>query len=236
MEEICKFVAARPDEIRQLTRRADEETIKRGMNGPPLQLGVAYELKPLPEPVELLVGEVTKLKNSRSGREMLAMIEDKATPVKMLDYGMFAATRSVPVARAYLFRRQESLRPVLEKLLAHGIAVEELTAPLTTEVESFVIESMKKADRPFQKHNEVKLAGRFKSETVTFPIGSVMVQTAQPLGLLVACLLEPESDDGLVTWNFLDADLEIGKVYPIHRLMKDPGLGARVLSGEKAVQ
>ena len=65
---------------------------------------------------------------------------------------------------------------------------------------------------------------------------TILVRTAQPLGLLAACLLEPESDDGLVTWNFLDADLEVGKVYPIHKLMKDVNIAAQALGGEKTLE
>jgi hypothetical protein len=101
-------------------------------------------VKPLPKPVEILVGEVTKVKNPRSGRDMTVMTEDKFTKVAMQDFGLFAAKRSVSTARAYLFRREDGTRAVIEKLLQHGIAVEELTAPLTTEVESFVIDSVKK--------------------------------------------------------------------------------------------
>ncbi|HYV29292.1 MAG TPA: hypothetical protein VFA77_17285 [Candidatus Eisenbacteria bacterium] len=57
--------------------------------------------------------------------------------------------------------------------------------------------------------------------------------TAQPLGILAAYLLEPESDDGLVTWNFFDAFLEPGKVYPIYKHMKDVNVPGRVLDGGK---
>ena len=66
-------------------------------------MGVEYELKALPKPVEILVGEVTKVKNPRSGRDMTVMTEDKFTKVAMQDFGLFAAKRSVPTARAYLF-------------------------------------------------------------------------------------------------------------------------------------
>jgi hypothetical protein len=37
-----------------------------------------------------------------------------------------------------------------------------------------------------------------------FPAGTVVVRTDQVLGSVVAYLLEPESDDGLVYWNFFD--------------------------------
>jgi hypothetical protein len=161
---------------------------------------------------------------------MTVMLEDKFTKVVMQDYGLFAAKRSVTTARAYVFRREDGTRAVIDKLLQHGIAVEELTSPLTTEVESFVIDSVKKAGRPFQGHTAVTLSGKYKKETLTFPAGSILVRAAQPLGTLAAYLLEPESDDGLTTWNFLDAYLAEGKVHPISKVMNGLGAASRRLT------
>ena len=109
VEESLKYAATHAGEIHQLTWRIDQDTIRQGLSGPPLQLGVEYELKPLPKPVTILLGEVTTVKNPRSGGEMTAWVTDKVTAAKMLDFGLFAATRSVPVARGYLFRREEGL-------------------------------------------------------------------------------------------------------------------------------
>ena len=230
VEEILKYSAAHGAEMSQLASQVDLDTIRRGLSGPALKMGVEYELKPLPKPVEILVGEVTKVKNPRSGRDMTVMVEDKFTKVAMPDYGLFAAKRSVSTARAYIFRREEGTRAVIEKLLQHGIAVEELTEPLTTEVESFVIDSVKKAGRPFQGHQAVTLTGRYKKETIEFPVGLIVVRAAQPLGTLAAYLLEPESDDGLTSWNFLDAYLGEGKVHPIYRVLGDLRAASRNLS------
>jgi Zinc carboxypeptidase len=228
VEEILKYSAAHGAEMPQLANQVDLDTIKRGLGGPPLRIGLEYEMKPLPKPVEILVGEVTKVRNPRSGRDMTVMVEDKFTPVKMQDFGLFAAKRSVPMARAYLFRREDGTRAVMEKLLQHGIAVEELTSPLTTEVESFVIDSVKKAGRPFQGHTAVTLTGKYKKETMEFPVGSIIVRAAQPLATLAAYLLEPESDDGLTSWNFLDAYLREGKVHPVYKVMGDMTASARL--------
>jgi hypothetical protein len=230
VEEILKYSAAHGAEMSQLASQVDLDTIRRGLSGPALKMGVEYELKPLPKPVEILVGEVTKVKNPRSGRDMTVMVEDKFTKVAMPDYGLFAAKRSVSTARAYIFRREEGTRAVIEKLLQHGIAVEELTEPLTTEVESFVIDSVKKAGRPFQGHQAVTLTGRYKKETIEFPVGLIVVRAAQPLGTLAAYLLEPESDDGLTSWNFLDAYLGEGKVHPIYKVLGDLRAASRNLS------
>jgi Zinc carboxypeptidase len=230
VEEILKFSAAHGDEMAKLANQVDLDTIRRGMNRQPLQMGVEYEMKPLPKPVEILVGEVTKVKNSRSGRDMTVMLEDKFTPVMMQDFGMFAAKRSVPTARAYLFQ-QDGTQAIIDKLLQHGIAVEELTAPLTAEVESFAIEGIRKAGRAFQGHTAVTLTGKFKKETVEFPAGSIIVRAAQPLGTLAAYLLEPESDDGLATWNFFDSYLEQGKIHPVFKAMGDLKASSRLVEG-----
>jgi hypothetical protein len=229
IEETCKYAAAHGGEIRKLAQRADEETVRRGLNGPPVQVGVAYETRPLPNPVEILIGEVKKVLNPQSGREMTATVEDKITRVKMLDYGTYAATRNVPAAFAYLLPPEPELSAAVGKLIDHGITVEELTAPLTAEVDDFLIENVNRAERLFQGHREVKLTGRFQKETVTFPTGTVLVRTAQPLGVLAAYLLEPESDDGLVTWNFLDPLLAPGKVFPVHKLMRATSVPSRIL-------
>src|SRR4029450_7527519 len=100
------------------------------------------------------------------------------------------------------------------KIRQHGIRVEALTAPLTTDVSSFIVDAIEKSPKPFQGHNEMKLNGKYVSEKATLPAGTKVVRLAQPLGLLAAYLLEPESDDGLTNWNFLDPWLAGGKPGP----------------------
>jgi hypothetical protein len=214
VEEIFKFSALRAAEIVALIKSLDDDA----SHARAAQQGVSFELKPLDKPVDILVGAVVKIKNPRSDKMMTAMVENKFTPTPMPDYGLFTATKSLALPRAYLFRDEGGMKTVIAKLLAHGVAVEELTEPLTTEVESYVIDDVKKAARAFQGHSEVKLNGRLQKETVQFPAGSIMVRTSQPSASLIFYLLEAESDDGFVNWNFLDSYLEKGKTYPIYRL------------------
>jgi hypothetical protein len=105
--------------------------------------------------------------------------------------------------------------------------VEELTNAATLEVSAFDIVEVLRAGRPFQGHTEVSLKGAFRSGTITFPEGSLVVRTAQPLSPLVFYLLEPESDDGLTVWNFFDSYLVKGKTHPVYKLMKDTRLATR---------
>ncbi|MBP6821246.1 MAG: M14 family metallopeptidase [Acidobacteria bacterium] len=214
VEEIFKYSALHAAEITALIKRVDEDAVR----GKLPAKGVAFEIKPLGKPVSILVGEVKKVKNPKSGKDMTAMIEDKFTPTPMPDYGLFAATKSNEVPRAYIFKNEAGLKTIIAKLQAHGINIEELTEPLNTDAESFVIDSVNKAARAFQGHAEVKLKGHAQKETISFPAGSILVRTTQPLASLIFYLLEAESDDGFVRWNFLDAYLEKGKTYPIYKL------------------
>lgn len=52
------------------------------------------------------------------------------------------------------------------------------------------------------------LLGEFKPATKRFKKGDYWVDLAQPLANLIFYMLEPQSDDGLVTWNFFDAYFE----------------------------
>ena len=77
---------------------------------------------------------------------------------------------------------------------------------------------------PFQGHYMTRISGKFETVSRTFPKGTWLVRTAQPLGNLAAYLLEPQSNDGLVIWNFFDRYLvkQWGSdfnPYPVFKLM-----------------
>jgi hypothetical protein len=48
----------------------------------------------------------------------------------------------------------------------------------------------------------------------------MVVSATGRFGPLAAYLLEPESDDGLVDWNFFDTSLATGKPFPVIRLYR----------------
>jgi hypothetical protein len=50
------------------------------------------------------------------------------------------------------------------------------------------------------------------------------VPADQALARLAFYLLEPESDDGLVTWNIIEAGLAAGEAYPIYRVTNTTAL------------
>ena len=223
VEEILRFVAGHALEIQALVSRADADWIR---DASASNAGVAFELLRLDEPAEILVGDVARRINPRSGKPMTTRVESAATPTRMADYGMFAATRTRRVPAEYVVRPSaDALHDaVARKLNEHGIRVDVLRAPARVSVETFAIEQVRRAERPGQGYRETSVGGQFEQRTLDLPAGSIVVRTGQALGRLVFYLLEPESDDGLTTWNLLDAALEPGAPHPVLKVMPDQRL------------
>ena len=217
VEEIIRFVTANAREVRATVARADTDWTERAAGS---DAGIAFELRPLPSPVEILLGGVEPITNPRTGRPMRAMTST-ATPTLMPDYGLFAATRTRRVPREYVIAPSSSglHDAVASKLRQHGIRLETLASPRRMDVEQLMIDQVIQAERQFQGHRETAVTGRFERRSVELPAGSLIVGTDQPLGRLVFYLLEPESDDGLGTWNLFDPALTAGAPHPV---MKRP--------------
>ncbi len=143
-------------------------------------------------------------------------------------YDRFDPELSVPVPPAYAIPPERA--EVVRALRMHGIVVTQTTTPERATTAAFMIDSITRATRLFQGHHETTLGGRWLApRATTLPRGTWIVSTAQPLGALAVYLLEPESDDGLVTWNTLDAALERGAEFPVVRLLVAPQVRRRTV-------
>ncbi len=65
-----------------------------------------------------------------------------------------------------------------------------------------------------------ELSGTCNVAIATLPTGTSIVRTSQPLDLVAMCLLEPESGDVLVTWDFFDG-ASVGSTFPVRRITAD---------------
>jgi len=90
---------------------------------------------------------------------------------------------------------------VIALLRLHGIDFETIAEPRTLDLDMVRLAGpeLKKADEGHIPLSAKAYAHARRQET--FPAGSVRVPSAQPLGLLAAAMLEPESKDSLLAWN-----------------------------------
>jgi dipeptidyl aminopeptidase/acylaminoacyl peptidase len=127
---------------------------------------------------------------------------------------------TVTVIRPFAYLFPAGLDKVVQILQRHGVRVEELREDIELDVEAYRVDQVTHAKQAFQKHNVVTLKVTPRAEKRRVKAGSFLVRSAQPLGKFAAFLLEPQSEDGLCTWNYLDAELKEGRDYPVLRLPK----------------
>lgn len=140
---------------------------------------------------------------------------------------------TVFVQRPYAYLIPSSFQTAIETLQRQGITVEELSEETEIDVQVYKIEKIAKAERLFQKHNLVTLEVVRREETRKLLAGTCVVRTNQRLGTLASYLLDPQSEDGLATWNFFDAGLVEGKDFPVVRLAKEAKLEVKLIAGLK---
>jgi hypothetical protein len=119
----------------------------------------------------------------------------------------YETTRTVPRARGYVL--PASMAKIVPLLMDLGLQVLRFTAPDTIELEVYDALGVSR-DEYFQGHYLKSVTGvEKKTERVAVPVGWYYVSTAQSRGNLISYLMEPESDDNLITWGWTDHLLQV---------------------------
>ncbi|HST20449.1 MAG TPA: M14 family metallopeptidase [Blastocatellia bacterium] len=229
---ILQYVADHASEVMSLVREADRRAAETGTTASNEEgFGISFELKASPKPVEILVSSVTKTVDPRTNKPRFqATGESRA--VKMTEYGEFQTTRRIKPPAAYLLKPEQ--KDLIKLLQSHGIVVEATMKDETLDVEQYSIKKLDRAQRAFQGHRETRLTVSASDAQEKFPAGSFIVSLHQPKAALIFYLLEAESDDGLVNWNYLDQELDLvtkeggSSVYPVYRLKSLPKLSRQI--------
>jgi hypothetical protein len=209
VQTISEYIQEHKDEVKKLLAEARETTIKAGLSSDG-QPGVVLQTKPVPygRPYKVL-GEVVELKDGKRHPT------GKAVEYEVLYMGGSEPTKTVTRPRGYIIPASQTR--VLENLKNHGIEMEKLAEAGEYEIEAYRVDKITKS-RTFEKHQPVTIKVTPRTEKRKIEAGDYLVKTSQKLGSLAAYILEPESADGLATWNFFDSSMEEGKDFPVLRL------------------
>ena len=207
VEEVLAYAHANARALKAATEAADAASLV-GQT-----LSIRSAVARAAEPVEILMGAVDEEVNPYSGRIMHRR-RDVRIPEKMWDETTFTSTDRERVPAAYYIPAAE--KAVLERLRAHGIRLEPVTQPITGGLEAFTIASTSVAPQPFENHQERTVTGTWAASDATVEAGAFRVPMQQPLARLAFYLLEPRSNDSLVTWNVLEDAVKAGRL-PIVR-------------------
>jgi hypothetical protein len=143
------------------------------------------------------------------------------TAVEMPVYDRFEPTLRRALPTAWLVPADDTA--AVERLRLHGIEMRLVEGSggrnHRLEAALFIVDSIARSPRTFQGHNEVSLAGRWVATSMELRGRHYLVRPSPGQASLAAILLEPESDDGLTTWNFFDAKVRVGAAHPVIRVV-----------------
>lgn len=211
-------------EMVDVTRKAEIETIRLiSENDGSLKRGVQFTMAAEPEKINLLTRE-TEIYTDENGRNRtrptgrLHWISD----VTQMNHFEPRILSNVPLG--YYFPAE--FKDVAAKLREHGITVSVVQKRERINAEVFNIAKYNRAQRPsYGDHRTVTVDGSFSVKNVNIAAGSFFVDMRQPLAWLIFYMLEPQSDDGLLYWNYFDEYLiakgaETKPVdFPVYKLM-----------------
>jgi hypothetical protein len=212
VSEILSYLAEHKTEIMKLGKDGDAKVIAWGKNpgtSPPLSLKSRMDTTRIEdvrvEVLKPITDSSVKREPGMGMRERTGVIKLVRMPV--MDSFTPTLTSTLPFAYAFDEKTARALLPILK---VHGIAVEQLDATASVTAQSFAV------DRVIGHWNEP--ASR------SLPKGTYVIRAAQPYGLAAFYLLEPESEDGLMQWSFLDGIVAAHADFPIARVTKSAAL------------
>jgi murein tripeptide amidase MpaA len=221
VREILSLTAERAAQIRSLARRADSSVTAWGEASAGHEIPLRSELTKTPVQEEVVSEDLARTGDSsltQPGVPRGLRRTGHFRTVRIPVYDRFTPTVLRQLPRGYVLSPADTAAVRLLRL--HGVRVEHVTEdrrrPL--HVQLFSIDTIVVADSLFQGHHEVRLEGSWSDAYRTIPAGSYFVPTGQPPGIVAFYLLEPESDDGLTTWNVFDARLARHELFPVWRV------------------
>ncbi len=222
VSEILEFTNLHGKEMMAINTKAEADAITLVKEqGGKVKKGVRFKMVPMEKPMEKYrVYDYYTVKDSE-GKISYVRAPNIIELEDIENNSAFEATTESTLPKGYIIPAEfENIARHLEK---QGARVVKLDKSIRAKGESFLVEKYTLATRPFEKHNLATAEGRFVSESYRAKKGDYVVDLAQPLANLIFYTLEPQSDDGLLTWNLFDeyfkkSGIDKGSVkYPIFK-------------------
>lgn len=223
--EILEYTNENGKRIAQINDNATQSAIQNVLdNSGKKKKGVRFRMIPLEDTFTLRTYNYIPYVTTEGDTSYIRSGEIIEVP-DVQNYSKFEATVESTIPRGYIIPKE--MKAIADHLKKQGVIVSELKNRKEYEGEVFEITKFEKSQRQFEGHNMAMVEGEFKESTKTANEGDFLVDMAQPLTNLIFYMLEPQSDDGLVTWNFFDEYFEKNGVneknviYPVFKYYEE---------------
>jgi hypothetical protein len=207
VSEILSYLAERKTEIMKLGRDGDAKVASWAKNpgsSPPLALKSRMDTTRIED---VRVEQLTPVTDSSIKREPGMGMRLRTGTIKIVRMPVMASfaptlTSTLPFGYAFDEKTAQALLPILK---VHGITVEKTDAAATVTAQTFAVDSVIERGRSETPRMLKDVTGRWsEAASRSLPAGTYIVPAGQRFGLAAFYLLEPESEDGLMQWSFLD--------------------------------
>lgn len=208
LRECLNFATSRASTIRQLL----DETRHEAETPPATPPTVPVQSEMVAEGEKVVIPGFNRVMDANG--QMVTTDEPRDYTVESL--ADFRPTLSVRLPSAYVLL--PAAAPLVERLRRHGVHMQQLTADEELDVESYQLQSLQRANNPYQGHRLTHAQVELRAGRRTAPRGAWIVPLAQPLSALIVQLLEPQSADGFLAWDVFSPPLAPDSEYPVWRV------------------
>ncbi|MCU4162558.1 M14 family metallopeptidase [Carboxylicivirga caseinilyticus] len=219
---ILDYAIENKKDIKKMLNEADERTIARAHQEEVRDsFALTFKGQPTPDPVTILAFE-SEYSHTENGWKQYKKTDRKIT-VSAPYIADYFAESTIAYPKAYVLNNP--IKEVTDVLDVHGIKYELITEDKDIQVEEFQFSNISPAKRLNQGHYPNEIEGKWVTLNKTFSKGSLMIPMDQPLANVISYLLEAQSDDGLLKWNFFDRYIvpQWGSnyyPYPVYRVVQ----------------
>lgn len=136
-------------------------------------------------------------------------------PLRVSDAMQATVEKARELPEKYLILPEETkARKALGNM---GIKYDIMSEATTAKVESYLIQSVENESQSFKTFTPVRVKTKILTKEMTFPKGTIIVDTHQDKVRLLSLMLEPESSNGFVNYCIIDA--KEGDLLPVYRVM-----------------
>jgi murein tripeptide amidase MpaA len=233
---LLDYVGKHGTDLVKANAQADEMTTAR-TNEPAPQVPVTFKADPSATDFALKGYAYSVAHSAISGGSWIQYDPKTLKTYTIPNWNGLLPDISVETPAAYIVPAQ--WQDVIARLDAHGVRYQRLTCSVKLQGTSYQIDDPAWSERPFEGHHMLQT---FKASRITredfLPVGSVVVPLDQPGANVAIELLEPQAEDSLLRWGYLDAIFEpkeYGEPRVVEKLARDmlqhsPNLAAEFAS------
>jgi dipeptidyl-peptidase 4 len=210
MRELFTIAAENREEIRALTNASRERAIRNGLTYSEAdQVVIDYDFG-----------------GNRGNADIWMPDSDAELGYSLENVPVFlehTPSRTTPRALGYVL--PIAMAKIVPLLQDHGITVYRFTENTELDLEVYRATEIRR-DSYFQGSYLKSVSVEKQNEQLTVQAGSYYIPTGQALGNLISYIMEPETDDNLITWGYTDHILQVGTPnnpprVPMMRVVRD---------------